>query len=196
MFARVLRQTGGGTVARNTTPITSTTRNLSSGHSDPGQSSYGASQSGQSASGVEHGHPVDEGQGAGQPPSTEGAAKDKPQPKIHPNSTPGGQGDKDVERHNQEMAERYDKRMARGGEGGDDKAGKGYWKGMSFIFLLSSPFFLARGLTDRPRTRWAGSRSMISISPACAGAVDGLGWWGCMCCSICISCLHLAPDRS
>lgn len=138
MFARVLRQTGGGTAARNTTPITAATRNLSSGHSDPEQTSHGASQSGQSASGVEHGHPVDKGKGAGQPSSTKGVAKDKPQPKINPNSTPGGQGDKDVEQHNQEMAERYDKRMARGGgEEGDDKAGKGYWKGVSFFFFSS-----------------------------------------------------------
>jgi len=87
---------------------------------------------------------VDEGKGTGSGGSEEtGKVKGKensvnspsdgkPKPKINPDSTPGGQGDKDVERHNKEMEERYDKK---GKNDVDEKAGKGYWQGeLLFVF--------------------------------------------------------------
>ncbi|KAF8541033.1 hypothetical protein BDD12DRAFT_804075 [Trichophaea hybrida] len=62
--------------------------------------------------------PVDEGKETGSGGSNETG-------KVKGKKNTGGQGDKDVERHNKEMEERYDKK---GKNDVDEKAGKGYWK--------------------------------------------------------------------
>ncbi|KAF8245246.1 hypothetical protein K440DRAFT_662921 [Wilcoxina mikolae CBS 423.85] len=139
LTARILRR---GNVALSSSSVLRPYA-TTSGYGDPEQTGYGASVDHQSraSSTLEHPGPppVDEGKETGSGGSNEtgkvegkkntgnSSSDRKPKPKINPDSTPGGQGDKDVERHNKEMEERYDKK---GKNDVDEKAGKGYWKGM------------------------------------------------------------------